>query len=654
MKRLCLPLACLPLAFAYVANAATARTNNGEWTVNGGDNASLKYSPLAEIRADNVAKLQVTWRWQSIDEEIKKQKPGLRPWLFEATPLMIGGRLYLSTGLSQVVALDPGSGKTIWSYDPKCYVRGEPPGYGFTHRGVAHWSDRNEGASDQRILIGTVDGFLIALDAKTGRPIPSFGVDGQVDLLEGIGSPESRSRFQLHAPPIICRDVVVVGAGLADLNGPDAFTPRGDLRGFDVRTGKQLWVFHSVPGNGEAGNETWLKDSWRGRRGVGVWTTMSADEELGYVYAPFSSPANDYYGGDRPGNNLFGDCVVALDARTGRRVWHFQATHHDLWDYDPPAAPTLINITVAGKSIKALAQVTKQAFCFVLDRVTGEPVWPVAERTVPASGIESERTSATQPIPAHPAPFDRQGVASEDDVIDFTPELRRKAVEILKSYKYGPLYTPPSFEGTISVPGAQGGASWAGAAFDPETGMLYVPSVTRPTVMFVIEKDKAPYAVTDRLAGRRVLLAGPEGLPLFKPPFGRITAVQMSTGNQIWMAPSGNGPREHPLLKDLKLPRLGWPLRTFVLATKTLLFAAQEGPVGPERRIGNHTEADHGVHEPTIRAHDKRTGDLLAEITLPANAGGSPMTYLHNGRQYVVVAVGGSSISAELVALALP
>jgi quinoprotein glucose dehydrogenase len=314
----------------------------------------------------------------------------------------------------------------------------------------------------------------------------------------------------------------------------------------------------------------------------------------------------------------------------------------------------LIDITVAGKRIKALAQVTKQAFCFILNRLTGEPVWPVAEVAMPQSEVRTEHSAATQPFPSRPAPFDRQGVVSENDLIDFTPDLRRRAIEILKTYKYGPLYTPPSFQGTISMPGSQGGASWAGAAFDPETGMLYLPSVTRPTVMTILEKDKAPSANTDRFSGIRKLLAGPDGLPLFKPPFGRISAIQMNTGERVWVVPSGNGPRDHPLLKDLMLPKLGWPLRTFVLATKTLLFAAQEGPMGPEQLKDGHLEADHEVREATLRAYDKLTGNLLAEIALPANATGSPMTYLHNGKQFVVVAVGGSNLPAELVALALP
>ena len=632
--------------------------NDSEWPAYGGDKANHKHSSLDQIRRDNVARLRIAWRWRSIDERVQEQDPSLRPWLFEVTPLMIGGVVYVSTSLGQIAAIDAATGQTIWSHDPKSYVRGYPPIYGFTHRGVAYWADTKVNPSDERILMGTVDGYLLALNAKTGQPIGGFGSAGRVDLALGLARPVERTLYTITSPPVICRDVVIVGSGIGDSRGPHETTPRGDVRGFDVRTGKQLWVFHSVPEAGEAGNETWLRDSWKSPRGVSAWAPLSADEDLGYVYLPFSTPSNDYYGADRPGNNLFGDSIVCLEAKTGQRVWHFQTTHHGVWDYDPPAAPTLVDIVVEGRRIKALAQVTKQAFCFVLDRETGKPVWPIVEKAVTPSSAGQERSSPTQPWPSKPPPFDRQGVHSEDDLIDFTPALRQKALAILQRYAYGDLYTPPSFKGAVSLPGAQGGASWAGAAFDPEAAMLYVPSVTRPTVITLYEKDdprfKGRSVTTDAYFGYREALVGPEGLPLFKPPFGRLTAIDLNTGEHVWMAPSGEGPRDHPLLKDLKLPKLGWPLRTFVLVTRTLLLTAQEGPVGPERAHDGRLEADHVIRDATLRAYDKRTGELLAEIELPANATGSPMTYLVGGKQYVVVAVGGSNLGAELVALALP
>jgi quinoprotein glucose dehydrogenase len=629
-----------------------------EWSSYGADSGNSKYSPLDQISKENVNRLRVVWRWRSIDEQVQQRNPNLRPWLFETTPLMIGGRLYMTYIFGQIGALDAGRGKVIWYYDPRSYANGNTPMLPFANRGVAYWCDAKVNPKDERILAATVDNYLLALDARTGRLIPEFGNGGRIDLTVGVARTNERKMYVNSSPPVICRGVVVVGSGILDARGPNEKTPRGDVRGFDVHTGKQLWVFHSVPERGEAGNETWLNASWKTPRGVSAWAPLSADEELGYVYLPFSAPSNDYYGGDRPGNNLFGDSIVCLNARTGQRIWHFQTTHHGLWDYDPPAAPTLVDITVEGRRIKALAQVTKQGFCFVLDRATGKPVWPVIEKAVPQSDAARERTSPTQPFPTKPAPFDRQGVQSEDDLIDFTPELREKASGILKKYNYGPLYTPPSFKGTISVPGSQGGASWAGAAFDPETEMLYVPSVTRPTVMTLYEKGdpriKGRPQTTDAYSGFREILVGPEGLPLFKPPFGRITAINLRTGDHSWVAASGDGPRNHPMLKDLKLPRLGWPLRTFVLVTKSLLFAAQESPVGPERFVGEHVEADHSIREPELRAYDKRTGELLAQIELPANASGAPMTYFTNGKQYIVVAVGGSNIPAELVALALP
>jgi quinoprotein glucose dehydrogenase len=648
------------VACACVGSALAERpvTNADEWPSYGANRGNSKYSPLDHIRRENVNQVRIVWRWRSIDDQVQRRIPGLKPWLFEATPLMIGGMLYVSTSFGQIAALDAATGKVIWFLDPRSYANGYPPLYGFAHRGVAYWADAKVNPKDERILVATVDGYLLALEARTGKLVPGFGSGGRMDLTLGLARPIERRLYANTSPPVISRDVIVIGSGIRDAMGPSERTPRGDVRGFDVRTGKQLWVFHSVPERGEAGNETWLDDSWKSPRGVSAWAPLSADEELGYVYLPFSAPSNDYYGGDRPGDNLFGDSIVCLNARTGQRIWHFQTAHHGIWDYDPPAAPTLVDITVDGRRIKALAQVTKQGFCFVLDRATGKPVWPVVEKAVPQSDSGHERTSPTQPFPSKPAPFDRQGVNSEGDLIDFTPELREKAANILKKYSYGPLYTPPSFKGTISVPGSQGGASWAGAAFDPETEMLYVPSVTRPTVMTLYEKGhprfKGRTLTTDAYFGYRDLLVGPEGLPLFKPPFGRITAINLRTGDHAWMVASGDGPLDHPLLKDLKLPKLGWPLRTFVLVTKSLLFAAQEGPVGPERLSGEHLEADHTIRDPELRAYDKGSGELLTQVKLPANATGSPMSYFTNGKQYIVVPVGGSNIPAELVALTLP
>jgi quinoprotein glucose dehydrogenase len=621
---------------------------SADWPHYGADPHGTKYSPLTQITATNAGQIKITWRWKSIDEPVQRSR-NIRPWLFEATPLAVRGMLYTSTSLGQVAAIDGRTGRTAWTYDSKSYDSGHPYGYGFVSRGVSYWE---EGA-DGRIIYGTPDSFLIALDAKTGKPIPTFGKAGRVDLLDGLPKPANRRRMLVSSPPVICRGVVVVGTALGDgLAGPSADLPRGDVQAFDIRSGKRLWVFSSVPRAGEFAQETWQQDSRRSPRGVSAWTPLASDEELGYVYLPFSTPSNDYYGGARPGDNLFGTSIVCLNVRTGKRVWHFQTSHHDVWDYDPPASPVLADLTINGRVRKTLVQVTKQAFCFVLDRLTGKPIWPIQEKRVPQSDAPHERTAVSQPFPVKPPPFDRQGFVSPNDLIDFTPELRKEAEALLAKIRLGPLYTPPSLHGTLSLPGSQGGASWAGAAFDAESGILYVPSVTRPTVIKLVETADA--STTDRFRGARVVLTGPDGLPLFKPPFGRITAIDLNTGTKSWMVASGAGPRDHPRLRHLNLPRLGWPLRTFVLATKTLLFAAQEGPVERERSVDGHLEADHGTRDANLWAYDKRTGQIIAEIPMPANATGSPMTFLASGKQYIVVAVGGSNLPAELIAFSLP
>lgn len=641
-----------PAILCSLASAQEATSPDEEWRSYGGSAANLKYSATDQIRPSNVKRLEIAWKWRSPDEE-RKLEAKVRPWLFEATPLMIGGKLYVITGMGLLAAIDAVSGKTLWTYDPKSYARGKAALYGFTHRGVAYWPGTAE--IPPRILVGTVDGYLLALDAATGTPPAGFGRDGRVDLLAQWPQ-ANRDLYTVTSPPVIVRGVAVVGSGISDVLGPNASTPAGDVRGFDVQTGRLLWTFHSVPREGEFGNDTWLQGSWKTPRGVSAWAPLSADVDLGLVYLPFSTPASDYYGGDRPGDNLFGASIVCLEAATGKRVWHFQTTHHDIWDYDPPAAPTLTDIVVNGRPIKALTQVTKQGFVFVLDRTNGKPVWPIVERPVPQSTSGKERTAATQPFPTKPAPFDRQGV-TEGDLVDFTPALRAEAIKILRQYDFGPLYTPPSFRGALSVPGSQGGASWAGAAFDPETNTLYVPSVTRPTVNTLYERDNPRSPIqsrtTDQFFGFRAAITGPQQLPLLKPPYGRITAIDLNTGNHRWVVASGEGPRDHPALRGLNLPKLGWPLRSFVLVTKTLLFAAQEGPVGPERPVGGGVQADHAIREATLRAYNKTTGMEVGEFELPANATGSPMTYISNGKQFIVVAVGGSNLPAELVAFSL-
>jgi quinoprotein glucose dehydrogenase len=645
------PVAGLVLVLVLGAIAPNNRPI-GEWRVYGADLANTKYAPLDQISRDNVRSLRIAWRWRSIDQDVLAARPDLHTFLNEATPLMAGGRLYTVTSLSQIAAIDPATGRTIWSYDPKAYDAGQPVNLGFVNRGLAYWRLDTD---TERLYFGTGDGYLIALDAGTGRPVPSFGDAGRVDLTSGLRRPVNRAEYSVTSPPIVSRGVVIVGSSVLDPVLRQAGAP-GDVRGFDARTGKLRWTFHTIAQRGEPGAETWEDGSSERTGNANVWTIMSADESLGYVYLPVSTPTSDFYGGHRRGANLYGDSLVAVRAETGQRVWHFQTTHHGLWDYDLPAAPVLADATIGGRPRKIVAQVTKQGFCFVFDRETGEPVWPIEERPVPASTLEGERAWPTQPFPSRPAPFDRQGIV-ENDLIDFTPELRAEARAILGKHHHGPLFTPPVKGTTIMLPGWIGGASWAGAGFDPDSGLLYVQSVTAPFIVTLSRPDPARSDL--RFAARPPEAAdGPRGLPLTKPPYGRVTAINLATGDHAWMSPLGEGPRDHPALKGLNLPRLGWPVRGAPLVTKTLLFFGQEPRRMNERNRpsprGNGVQTDFETRDPALSVFDKKTGDLIAEIELPTNATGAPMTYLSGGRQFIVVPVGGASIPAELIALALP
>lgn len=617
------------------------------WPSYAGDKASSKYSPLSQINHTNFKTLKVAWTWRSAEETIRKANPRVKTWVWESTPLMVDGVLYVSTSLSQVAALDAATGKPHWIYDPETWKGPTPPNHGFVHRGVTYWAD----GADKRILLGTGDGYLVSLNARTGKPIPTFGQKGRIDLTQGLGRVVDRRYYGVTSPPIVCRDVVMVGASILDFPLAKDMPP-GDIRGFDVRTGKQRWIFHAIPREGEFGVETWEQDSWKTTGAANVWSMMSADEALGYVYLPFGTPANDQYGGERPGNGLFGECLVCLDARTGKRIWHFQMAHHGVWDYDLPAAPNLIDIKMKGKVVKAVAQVSKQGFCYVFDRVTGKPIWPIVERPVAASTIPGEQLSPTQPFPSRPAAFDRQGMTKED-VIDFTPELRTEALAALEKYNYGPLFTPPSLEKpTIYMPGVAGGASWAGAGGDPETGRLYIPSITFPFA-FSIFKSPVPHTKYIGLMG---IPATVQGLPLYKPPYGRITAIDLTTGDHAWQVPMGDLLPEDPLKKRFNLPQVGRTARGHMLVTKSLLIIGQEGNTqrGGNSANGFAIVSDFVSYDPTLRAYDKATGKVVGEVKLPRNITGAPMTYLLNNKQYIVFPTGGSNLSAELIALRLP
>ena len=635
--------ACLTIGIVSIFIGLAAKgVENGEWRNSSGDNGSTKYAPLTQISKDNVTKLAVAWRRPAVDPAFTAANPTLRfANNFRSTPIMVGGLLYVSNGLGFAEAVDPATGKTVWvqKIAPEAVVGG-------SKRGVAYWG---EGA-DARILSYTGQ-YLYALNPKTGEPIPGFGTGGRVDLT--VGLPPTQRAYTWGSTPLVVRDVVIMGSAMAEQDSASQREgPPGDVRAYDVRTGLPRWTFRIIPRPGEEGNDTWENDAWAYIGAGNVWATMSADDELGVAYLPLTGVTNDMYGGHRPGNNLFSDCIVAVDVATGKKLWHFQTVHHDLFDYDNPAAPILGDITVAGRRIRALVQVTKQSFAYVLDRTTGKPVWPMVERPVPQSTVPGEKTSPTQLFPTKPPAFDRQGVTL-DDLIDFTPELRQQAIEIANQFVIGPIFTPPSIagtgptdkKGTIQLPGSIGGADWTDAAFDPDTGMLYVPSLTNPFVANLVPGDPKTTNLRYRASDRR-LLQGPQGLPLMKPPYGRITAIDLNKGETAWMVANGDGPRNHPLLKDLNLPPLGQAVRAAPLVTKTLLFVT-EGD-----QINVRTPPNGGGRK--FRAYDKATGKVLWETEFGAGSTGTPMTYMHNGKQFIVVAIGGQQYPAEFVALALP
>src|ERR1019366_2076376 len=516
---------CL-LAFGIYTLAPAQTSGDVEWRNYASDLHRTKYSPLDQINASNVKQLKVAWRWKS-----DNFGPRLEANM-ETTPLMVGGVLYFNAGSRRVmIAADAATGETLWIYrmDEGQRAGMFPRPYS---RGVAWWSDNGK---DERILAVTAGYHLVALDAKTGIPIPSFGKQGTVDLFDGLDRPKD-GEIGLTSAPLVVKNVVIIGAAGKNGTAPVSKTNTpGDVRGFDVRTGKLLWTFHTIPHAGEFGNETWLNDSWKYTGNGGVWAPMSADEELGYVYLPVESPTGDFYGGERPGNGLFGESLVCLDARTGKRIWHYQIIHHGIWDWDNPAAPVLLDITVNGRKIKAVAQVTKQAFVYTFDRVTGQPVWPIEERPVPQSDVPGEKTSPTQPFPTKPPAYARQAI-TPDELIDFTPALRAEAVRIASQYKLGPIFTPAIVadtdgkRATLMLPSVNGGTNWEGAALDPETGVLYVGSVTDPFALGMNkggDRSDMTY-IGGRTTGRP---DRPLGMPLVKPPWGRITAYDMNKGD---------------------------------------------------------------------------------------------------------------------------
>lgn len=604
---------------------------DGEWPAYSGDKGSTKYSALSQINRSNVKDLQVAWRWSSPDTSVEPGAPGGN----KVTPLFVDGVLFMGSMYGIASAIDATSGETLWTFDPEVWKGRRPGNLGFNARGLAYWSD---GKGDNRIYLATQRNYMYALNAETGELIDSFGDGGTIDLIAPYRREVNRDYVWAISPALVVGDVIVLGRAIND--GPTTKEmPPGDVFAFDARSGTLKWTFHNPPLPGEEGYDTWEDGSADYTGNTNVWTHMSADEELGLVYLPFGTPTNDWYGGHRKGKNLFAESLVCVEAETGKLVWYFQHVHHGLWDYDLPTAPALVDITVDGKDIKALAQITKQGFIWVLDRTNGNPVWPIEERPVPQSTVPGEASWPTQPFPTKPAPYSGQG-STEDLLIDYTPELKAEALKLLEAFNTGPLYTPGSTEKpTIYNPGWGGSGNWSGVSIDPDTGMVYIPSVNGAAMAVkLVQPDKARSNFNYVVQMARPP-SGPDGLPIWKGPYATVTAIDLNTGEHVWRTPIGDGPRDHPRLKHLNLPPLGGRSAGFPLLTKTLLFLATGG----------------GADSPHLRALDKKTGEILAEISFEGSPGGAPITYELDGKQYIAIPVtSGRRGPGELVALSLP
>jgi len=673
---------CFLCLFAINSALAQQGAVNGEWPSYGGDLGHTRYSPLSQINADNFADLELAWRF-------KTDNMGPNPeYRFQSTPLMVNGVLFSTAGSRRaVVALDAKTGEMLWMYSLNEGDRARAAPRQLSGRGLAYWQEGDE----RRVLYVTPGYQLIALNAETGHLIPEFGVNGIVDLKQNADQfiDPVTGEIGLHSTPIVAKDVVIVGAAHRTGGNPKSRSNvKGYVRGFNVRTGERMWIFHTIPQPGEFGLETWLEGSAEYTGNTGVWAQISVDEDLNTVYLPVEAATGDYFGANRPGNNLFSESLLAVDLHTGERKWHYQFVHHGIWDHDIPSAPILMDITVNGRAIKAVAQTTKQAFLYVFDRETGEPVWPIEERPVEPGDVPGEWYSATQPFPTKPPAYDRQGV-TVDDLIDFTPALREEALEVVSWHKMGPLFTPPVVSningplGTLMAPGTGGGTNWPGGSFDPEHNILFVSSNSSVVSLGLMppypgQSDLAYIqgnAVTGpRTSGGAGSAAGggrtefrasretptpddPErgpprsrlevqGLPLLKPPYGIISAIDMNNGEILWQIPHGETPdaiRNNRALADLDIPRTGQGVSVGTLVTDTLLIAG-EGLV-------TNTALGRGA---MLRAYDKLTGAEVGAVYMPAPQTGSPMTYLLDGEQYLVVAVSGAGYSGELLVYKVP
>jgi len=646
---------------------------NGEWRTYGGDLGNTHYSPLDQINAGNFDKLEIAWRFST-------RSLGPRPeFNLETTPLMANGILYATAGTRRsVVALDAATGELLWTHSENEGARGSAAPRQLSGRGLAYWTDGRE----ERIIYVTPGYRMVALNAKTGAPATTFGQNGIVDLkLEDDQQIDLvTGEVGLHATPVVAGNTVIVGAAHRSGGVPRSKTNvKGYVRGFDARTGKRLWIFHTIPKPGEFGYNTWEKDSADYTGNAGVWGQISVDEELGIAYLPVELPTGDYYGGHRPGNGLFGESIVAVDLKTGQRKWHYQLVHHGIWDMDIPCAPILVDITVNGRVVKAVAQPTKQAFLYVLDRVTGQPIWPIEEKPVEKGAVPGEWYSPTQPFPTKPPAYDLQGFQLKD-LIDFTPALRAEGEKVASLYKLGPIFTPPvasKIDGplaTLALATAGGGTNWAGGSYDPETHTAYVFSQRSISTLGLVPGDPritdeayvqgtartgirsaagagADAAADTRPAAAREADGGAgitvQGLPLVKPPYASISAIDLNRGEIRWQVAHGETPdniRNHPALKGLTIPRTGRPGVIGTLVTKTAVIAG-------ERDFFTTPDGKRGA---MLRAYDKSTGKDAGAVFMPAGQTGTPMTYMLNGKQYIVVAIGGTGYEAEFIAFRLP
>jgi len=661
-------------------------TAGGEWQSYTGDARGTRYSPLDQITADNFSDLEIAWSF-------KTDNLGNRPeYKLEGTPIMVGGRLYTTAGTRRAaIALDAKTGELIWTYGMREGTRGGYAPRQLSGRGLSFWSD---GAGAERVLYVTPGYRLISLDAETGTPDPDFGTDGVVDLKVGVvkGVAEQidlvTGEIGLHSAPTVIGNVIIVGSAMKEgFTVSTSNNSKGLVRAFDVRTGEKVWQFKTIPAPGEFGGETWLDNSWERNGNTGVWTQITVDEEAGIVYLPVESPTSDFYGGARPGDNLFGESLVAVDLYTGERKWHFQFVHHPIWDHAMSSAPIIADVEIDGQARQVVAVPSKQAYLYVFDRITGEPIWPIEEVPMPAGNVPGEWYSPTQPIPTKPPKYARNTLEDEE-IIDFTPAMRAEAMEILGRYTRGPIYNPPVAGtvdgnlGAIVVGNASGGTNWPGGGMDPETGIVYTPAATAfvsgaslvqppegysdldyqyglegqrfrlrhaagtgsnpdaPTPESYLENDP----VTENVSVPRLAV---DGLPIVRPPYGVLSAIDLNQGELLWSVPHGDTPdqvRNHPALRGLDIPKTGQRGNVGLVVTKTLVIMGDpQVTTLPNRPRGA-----------MLRAYDKATGAQVGEVWMPARQSGSPMTYMLDGEQYIVVAVSGGPYSGEYIAYKLP